>query len=216
MPNIRSAELPRTPGIWLLATTILFLIGASSAAYFRRWPLPSGPLDQLTVIANDRLGWTAQAIIFPLAFLATAGIFGFMASRLSAPVPRGLALGATLLFVAGALLWLPISLDRLRLGAQAAELIRTFDPASPPEVFRDSHTFWPHSLAILAAIGLMGTALALDGVLPVLGWVVAGLGWVVAGLGVLGLVASPLILRDWPPFVSYIFSLVMAIGLIRR
>ena len=48
------------------------------------------------------------------------------------------------------------------------------------------------------------------------GGVLPTLGWVIAGLGGLGLVAGPLILRDWPPFVSYIFLLVMAIGLIRR
>ncbi|MBP7964606.1 MAG: hypothetical protein KBG20_19200 [Caldilineaceae bacterium] len=209
MQSLHNAAWTRTTGIWLLTTVIIFLIGAFSAAYFRSWPLPSTPLDQLTVIANDRLGWTAQAVIFPLGFVATAAIFGFMAGRLSAALPRWLGIAATLVFVAGALLWLPISIDRLRLGAQAAEMIRTFDPASPPEVFRNSGTFWPHTLCVLAALGLMGSALALGGVLPTLGWVIAGLGG-------LGLVAGPLILRDWPPFVSYIFLLVMAIGLIRR
>ncbi len=209
METIQTPEWTRSTGIALLVTTIVFLLGAFSAAYFRRWPLPSTPLDQLTVIADDRLGWTAQAVIFPVAFVATAGIFGFMAGRLSAPLPRWLGIAATLLFVAGALLWLPISVDRLRLGAQAAALIRTFDPAAPPEIFRNSHTFWPHTLCILAALGAMGTALALGGVLP-------ALGWVVAGLSVLGLVGGPLIMRDWPPFFSYVFLLVMAVGLIRR
>lgn len=198
----------RGTGVVLLATVIVFLIGAFVAAYFRAMP-PSDPRQQLTLIANDPIGWPAQAIIFPLAFLATAIIFGSIALRLPEGWPRWLALAATLLFVASFLLWLPISVDRLRLGAQAAEMLRTFDPAALPEVFHNGWAFWPHTITVLAAIGLMGAALALGGVLPTLGW------WV-AGLGVLGLVAGPLILRDWPPFVSYIFLLVMAIGMLRR
>lgn len=39
-------------------------------------PLPQTPLEQLTAIAEDRIGWTAQAIIFPVAMLATALTFG--------------------------------------------------------------------------------------------------------------------------------------------
>ena len=198
----------RLTGIALLVTVFVFLIGAFSAAYFRSMP-PSDPRQQLTLIANDPIGWTAQAIIFPVAFLATAIIFGYIAMRLPEPWPRWLALAATLLFVAGFLLWIPISVGRLQLGAQAAELLRTFDASAPINVNIGGWSFWPQALSVLTAIGLMGAALALGGVLPTLGW------WV-AGLGVLGLVAAPLILRDWPPFVSYIFLLVMAIGLLRR
>ncbi|RLT39983.1 MAG: hypothetical protein DWI57_09295 [Chloroflexi bacterium] len=198
----------RSTGIVLLVTVFVFLIGAFSAAYFRAMP-PSDPRQQLTLIANDPIGWPTQAIIFPVAFLATALIFGSIALRLPAGWPRWLALAATLLFVAGFLLWLPISSDRLRLGREAAEMLRTFDPAAPPQVFGNGWVFWPHTITVLTAIGLMGAALALGGLLPTLGW------WV-AGLGLLGLVAGPLILRDWPPFASYLFLLVMAIGLLRR
>lgn len=208
MDAIQNSAWVRTSGIVLLATVIVFQIGAFSASYFRAMP-SSDPRQQLTLIANDPIGWPAQAIIFPIALLATSILFGYIALRLPEPWPRWLALGATLLFVAGFVLWLPISIDRLRLAAQAAEMLRTFDPAAPPEVFLNGWAFWPHTLCVLAAIGLMGAALALGGVLPTLGW------WV-AGLGLLGLVAGPLILRDWPPFVSYIFLLVMAIGLMRR
>ena len=63
----------RAAGIALLAIAILFMIGASTAAYFRRFPLPTDPLDQLTLIANDRVGWTAQAIIFPLMLSGRCG-----------------------------------------------------------------------------------------------------------------------------------------------
>ena len=137
----------RPAGIALLVTVLLFMIGAFSAAYFRRWPLPADPLERLTAIANDPLGWTAQAIIFPVAFLATALIFGVLAARLPGPWPRWLAIGATVLFAAGFLLWLPISVYRLQLGADAADLIRTFDPAAPPRVMVNSRSSGPTASA---------------------------------------------------------------------
>ena len=192
----------------MLATVVIFMIGAWSAAYFRRWPLPADPLDRLTVIANDRLGWTTQAILFPVAFLATAVIFGVIAAPVPGPGPRWLAIGATLLFVAGGLLWLPISIYRLQLGAQAAAMIRTYDPAAPPPVMVNSTCFWPHTICILAAITLMGAALALAGTLPILGWIITALGVLVALIGAL-------VWHDWPPFMSYLILLALAIGLIR-
>lgn len=196
-------------GVGLLITVVFFMIGAFSAAYFRQWPLPSTPLQKLTLIANDRVGWTTQAILFPLAFLATTTLFGVMATSLPAPVPRWLAIGGTVLAAAACLLWLPITLERLQLGANAAALIRTFDPSAPPAVMENARwAFWPHTLCLLAAITLMGAALAVADVLPLLGWIVTALaiGSVLVGL---------LIMRDWPPFMSYIIVLVLAIGLMR-
>ncbi|GIK72018.1 MAG: hypothetical protein BroJett021_10060 [Chloroflexota bacterium] len=198
----------RDVGIALLAVVVVFMIGAFFAAYFRQASLPSDPLQQLTLIANDRIGWTAQAIIFPLAFLATAILFGVMAARMPDAAPRWLAMISAFLVVVGFVLWLPISMHRLELGANAAEMIRTFDLNAPVEVGRNTWSFWPHTLSILAAIALMGAALALAGAAPTLGWVVAGLAVAGALLGVL-------VMHDWPPFMSYVIVLVMAIGLIR-
>ena len=198
----------RPAGFALLAISILFMIGAGAAAYFRRFPLPSDPLEQLTLIANDRLGWSAQAIIFPICFVAVAVVFGWMAMQLPAGWPRWLAVAAALASVAALLLWLPISANRLQLAARAAQMIASYDPAAPPEVFRNTGTFWPYTFTALAGIGLMGAALALAGVLPTLGWVVAG-------LAVAGALLGAFIMHDWPPFMSYVILLVMAIGLIR-
>jgi hypothetical protein len=208
MDSINQLPNFRPLGIALLVTVILFLVGAWSAAYFRQWPLPSTPLEKLTAIANDRVGWTAQAIIFPLSFLGTAVIFGLITTKLPDGWPRWLALGATLLFFTGFLLWLPISIDRLRLGAQAAELIRTYDPAVPPAVMVNAVTFWPHTYCILAALALMGAALALADVLPTLGWVITG-------LAAAGALLAAFVMHDWPPFMSYVILLLLAIGLIR-
>lgn len=207
MAEIKVLSL-RDIGWALLATTGVFLVSAFITQYFGRFPPPTDPLEQLTLIATDRFGWPAQAILFPVCHVAVAILFGVIAVRLPEGLPRPLGIAAALLFGAGALLWLPISLDRLRIFREAAELIRTYDPAAPPTVFQTTGLFWPHTLAILAAIGLMGAALALGGVLPTLGWVVVGLAIIGGGAGILTI-------RDWPPFLSYVFLLVLAIGLWR-
>ncbi|MBE2222121.1 MAG: hypothetical protein IAF02_11300 [Anaerolineae bacterium] len=196
-------------GVTLMVTVVIFMIGAGSAAYFRQWPLPSDPLDQLTAIANDRIGWPLQAILFPVAYLVTAVLFAIIAVHLPGSAPRWLAVGATILFFAGFLLWLPISIERLQLGAHAAEMIRTYDPGVPPIVMGGaSWVFWSQTLCILAAIALMGAALAVAGVLPTVGWVITG-------LAVVSIVLGTLVMHDWPPFISYIILLVMAVGLMR-
>jgi len=198
----------RTAGIALLAVCILFMIGASVAAYFRRFPIPTDPLEQLTLIANDRAGWTAQAVIFPVCFLAFTIIFGWMAAQLPAGSARWLAIAAALAAGAALLLWLPISADRLRLAARAAEMIAAYDPTAPSEVFRDTGTFWPYTFCALASVALLGAALALAGVLPVLGWIVAA-------LALVGALTGTFVMHDWPPSLSYVILMVLSIGLIR-
>lgn len=196
----------RTAGTALLVAAIVFMIGAFVADYFRL-PIPTQPLEKLQRIANDRAGWTAQAILFPVVYLATAVLFALIAAKL--PNARGLASAAALLVAVGFLCWLVISIDRLQLGAKAAELVRTYDPAAPPEVMVNfSWLFWANTLCILAALALMGAALALAGVLPTLGWVVMG-------TAVASALIATLIWRDWPPFMSYVIVLVLAVGLAR-
>lgn len=206
MNNLNHLSNFRVLGTALLVAAIVFLAGAFVADYFRL-PIPTEPLEKLQRIANDRLGWTAQAIIFPVVYLATAVIFALIAANL--PNTRGLASAAALLFAVGFLCWLPISIERLQLGARAAELLRTYDPAASPEVMVNfSWVFWANTLCILAALALMGTALALAGVLPTLGWVVMG-------TAVASAVIGAFIWGDWPPFMSYLIVLVLAIGLMR-
>ena len=191
----------------LLAATLVFLIAAFITKYFGHFPLPSDPLEQLTLIATDPFGWPVQAILFPVCHAALTVVFGLLAARLPEGLPRWLGIAAAVLFGIGALLWLPISGDRLRVFREAPELTRLYNPATPPVVFNDTGVFWPHTVAILAAIGLMGGALALGGVLPTLGWVIVGLAVVGGGAGVL-------LMRDWPPFLSYVILLVLAVGLL--
>ena len=131
-----------------------------------------------------------------------------MAAQLPAGSARWLAIAAALAAGAALLLWLPISADRLRLGTHAAEMIAAYDPAAPPEVFRDTGTFWPYTFCALASVALLGAALALAGVLPVLGWIVAA-------LALVGALTGTFVMHDWPPFLSYVILMVLSIGLIR-
>ena len=208
MEPTQSLNALRPAWVALLITVMLFMVGAWAAAYFRQWPLPATSQEKLTLIANDRIGWTAQAIIFPVCFLAVAIIFGWIAVRLPDGLPRGLAVAATVAGMAALLLWLPITMNRLYLGAQAAALLAGHDPNAPLPVLVNADTFWPYTAVALAGIALMGAALALAGTLPVLGWVVAG-------LCVAGALAAAFVLHDWPPFMSYLILLILAGGLMR-
>lgn len=208
MEPTNSLHSLRPAGVTLLVTVALFLVGAWVAAYFRQWPLPATPQEKLTLIANDRIGWTAQALIFPVCFLAVAIIFGRIAPRLPGGWPRKLAVAATVASMAALLLWLPITVNRLYLGAQAAALLAGTDPNASLPVLVNADTFWAYTVAALAGIGLMGAALALAGALPVLGWVAAG-------LCAAGALAAAFVLHDWPPFMSYLILLILAIGLTR-
>ncbi|MDW8317332.1 MAG: hypothetical protein RMN53_05750, partial [Anaerolineae bacterium] len=90
----------RPAGFALLATGSAYMIGAGASAYFRRLTLPTDPLEPLTLSANDRSGWSAQAIIFPICFVTVAMAFGWMAVQLPAGWPRRLAVAAALASVA--------------------------------------------------------------------------------------------------------------------
>lgn len=195
-------------GLSLLAAVILFMYGAFVADYFYP-PIPANPLDKLERIASDRFGWTTQAVLFPIALLATAGIFSWITLRLSGKAANWLASAATVFSFAGFLCWLPISIDRLELGAKAAAMIQDYEPASPPEVMSGfSITFWAHTWAVLLSIVLMGLALKQAGILP-------KLGWAVSVLAVAGLLTGTFVWHDWPPFMSYIILLIIATGLMR-
>ncbi len=194
-----------TLGIILLMLVILFMIGAGAAAYFRTWP-HSGPEEQLRLIATDRLGWTAQAVIFPLVFVATALLFFALAQRLPAGGPRWLGWGATVLLAASALLWLPISINRIRFWATAVALLAQWEADRPVEVNFGLQTFWAHTSAILLAITLMGAALAWSQFLPITGWLLAG-------LALASLFTAHLVWHDWPPFLNYLLLLLLAIAL---
>ena len=196
----------RFAGRVLIAGTIMLMIGAMSAVYFRQTP-PTDPLQQLRLIAGDPIGWTAQAILFPIAMAIIAIGFGLAGARLPAGLAQRLGIAAACLAVIACLLWIPISVARIQLGSAAAGMLET-TAANDPQLNISGNTFWPYTVAALLSIALMGMALALGGRLRKMGWVLAVLALVCLG------VVVPL-WRDWPPFMSYLFTLAMAIGLMR-
>lgn len=163
---------------------------------------------QLEAVAARRWGWTAQAVLFPTAFglvgagLASAAPLRQLRRRRRA---RLLARLAALLGGASALLWVPISVERLRTGARVDELL-----ARPPEELSAprSPTFWPYTACAVGATGCLGAALAWSGISRRTGTTVAAL----AGGA---LVTMPL-LGDWPPFATYLMVLPLGIALLVR
>jgi hypothetical protein len=197
----------RLAGVVLLVGTALLLIGAMIAAYFRRFPLPTDPLEKLKLIVSDLPGWNAQAILFPVAMAIVAVSFGLIARSMPDSQAQRLAILATVLSTIAGLLWISISVYRLQLGAGAASMIATFDANAPPRIDNITWTFWPYTVATLGSIALMGAALALSGALP-------RLGWVAAAVAALSLVIVIPLWRDWPPFMSYLIALALGVGLV--
>jgi hypothetical protein len=134
-------------------------------------------------------------------------IFGVISNRIGNGSVYWLAIVATFLSGAACLLWLPISINRLYLGSQAADFISNYDPSSPLPTVINFNTFWLYTFCALGGIGLMGVALATGSILP-------KAGWTVAILTLVGMLVA-VFWEDWPPFMSYIILLVLAIGLIQ-
>ena len=206
MYNAASARDLRYAGQVLCGGAVVFMIGAFSAAYFRGQP-PADTLEKLRLIAGDPIGWTAQAILFPIAMAIVAGAFGLIAARMTPRQAQRIAIASAALSVVACLLWLPISVMRLQLGSASAGMLQTFD-ARTTQIALQSFTFWPYTAATLLSLALMGAALALGGVLR-------RLGRVVAALAALCLCVVAPLWGDWPPFFSYLFTLALSIGLIR-
>jgi hypothetical protein len=131
----------------------------------------------------------------------TALGFGLLTAGIEERRSRRLAVTATGLGFASTLLWLPISITRLRLGSRVESLL---SEDSTDDVEIGGWSFWPYTVATLGSILAMGSALVLSGLHRRLGGAVAG----AAGFG---LVLLP-VLRDWPPFVSYLMTFVMGVG----
>lgn len=199
----------RLASVVMLIGSLLFMVAAFTTAYFRRMP-PTDPLEQLQVIGGDPVGWTAQAVLFPITMAVITASFALMAAALPATPAKTVAILAAVLSAIACLLWIPISVARLQLLSAAPALIASFDPNAPPQVMNgDRRLFWVYTIVTLASMILIGAALALGGALPRMGWIVAGL----AALSLV--VIAPFVMRDWPPFMSYLFTLVLAIGLLR-
>ena len=119
------------------------------------------PGEKPTVIANDRIGWTAQAIILPVCFLAVAIIFGWIAQRL--PFAARVAVAATVARHGGAAaLAAHHGESAFTSAGGAAAPLAGHDPNCPTAGARQRRHLLPYTAVALAGIALMGAALALS------------------------------------------------------
>lgn len=163
--------------------------------------------QQLEHIAARKWGWTAQAYLFPIGFgTVAAGVAVASAMpEMRAHPARRLTRMAVQNGAAAALLWIPISRERLRTGENVDLLLAAADSELEPPA---SPTFWPYTTSAVGATGLLGAALAWTGVARRTGAAVA------AGAAI-ALGAMPRI-GDWPPFATYLLTLPLGISLLRR
>jgi hypothetical protein len=205
-PATRPVRSELAAGIVLTAGSILMLVAAGLPD--PRVFASGDPTQELRAIAARPWGWTAQALLFPLAFATVAGGFWLTASRvLPAPHPaRRVAQAAALVSSAAVLLWLPISQSRLQTGSMVTTLL-SWPPEAAVKLFREP-TFWPYTIAALLSTGTLAAALAWGGVRR-------RTGSAVALLATCGLTAMPL-LGDWPPFATYLIVLALGSALLIR
>jgi hypothetical protein len=187
---------------------VLIVTGAAAqliAAMLPVWRVftSSDPRVQLEAIARRPAAWKAQAVGFPVAFALTGLGFAAVASTLPERRSRQLAMASSALGFLSVLLWLPITAKRLNIGRRVDALL----VEQPKAVDIGGWSFWPYTLATLGSILLMGCALVASGLHRRLG---------VFAAGASGLALTLLrVLRDWPPFASYVITLVIGLGIAR-
>jgi len=195
-----------------LATGALLTAGSAVvlvAAVLPKWQVFTSPTrrEQLQAIAARKWGWTAQAYLFPIGFgvVASGATTAAAMPALRARPARRLAQIAALLSAAAALLWVPISRERLRTGATVDRMLAdAADDMTPPA----SPTFWPYTVCALGAAGLLGAAAAWSGV-------ARRTGALTAAAVAAALAALPR-LGDWPPFGTYLLTLPLGISLLAK
>jgi hypothetical protein len=159
---------------------------------------------QLEAIASRPAAWKAQAVGFPVAFTVTGVGFATVAAAMPKRRAHQLALASSGLGFLSVLLWLPITAKRLAIGRRVDELL----VEQPKAIDIGGWSFWPYTLATLGSILLMGCALVVSGLHRRLG---------VFAAGVSGLALTLLrIFRDWPPFASYVITLVIGLGIAKQ
>jgi hypothetical protein len=194
-------DAERIGGLLIVAGSTVQLIAAVLPVW--RVFTSSDTRVQLEAIARRQAAWEAQAVGFPVAFAVTGLGFAAVASTMPERRSRQLAMASSALRFLSVLLWLPITAKRLDIGRRVDELL----VEQPKVIDIGGWSFWPYTLATLSSILLMGCALVVSGSHRRLGLFAAG----VSGLALTLL----RFLRDWPPFASYVITLVIGLGIAR-
>jgi hypothetical protein len=195
-------DAERVGGLLIVAGSTVQLIAAALPVW--RVFTSSETRVQLEAIASRPAAWKAQAVGFPVAFTVTGLGFAAVAATMPERRARRLAMASSVLGLLSVLLWLPITAKRLDIGRRADALL----VEQPKAIDIGGWSFWPYTLATLGSILLMGCALIVGRLHRRLG---------VFAAGVSGLALSLLrIFRDWPPFASYVITLVIGLGIAKQ
>jgi hypothetical protein len=179
-------------GAVLIFGSILFLVAAFSPIS-RIFAEPDAH-KKLEIILNEKSAWTFSQVFFALGALITAAGLGLTVYQLRATPDSAWAYSALAALVIGAVLW---SWDVYLRAADPPAFVAGTLPAWP---------FITYTLLTQAGLAVVGIVL-LRSALPV--WVA----WLLIGGSLLFFVLY-LVLKDMPPFVYYILTLVAGIVLV--
>jgi hypothetical protein len=185
--------LPHRPaGLILLVGSILFLI-AAFLPYSRVFAEPD-PLARLEILHQKRNIWNIGQLLFALGSLITVLGLAILYFNYRASVPGNWVLIILLILMIGALLWSWHCIERMISPEGFVNGTLT------PRLFLLYSIFTQAGL-IFFGVYLLGTNLS--------GW----LGWMLVG-GTALISVLMIVFKDMPPFVYYVFTLVLAIKLL--
>jgi hypothetical protein len=186
--------------IVLIAGAILFFMAAFSPVSTRVFRVDIAPQEQIQIVTDDRTGWVMTSILFGAgSVVAAIGLFLF-ARTVSSTVESStsaLAHGAAIIAFIGALFWVIVNVLRIA--------------HTPEQVFLEGSLlggwlFPLYTVMTQAALIAVGYVLLQTGFSAWLGWGMI----VLVSLTVLAMI----IFRDMPPFVHYVWVLVMGITML--
>ena len=186
--------------IMLIAGALLFFMAAFSPISMRVFRVDITPEEQIQIVSDGRTAWVLTSLLFGAgSIVAVIGLFLFAraASGSLASTSPLIAYGAATIALIGALFWVAVVYLRIT--------------HTPEQVFLEGSLGgqWMFPLyTVLTQIALIavGYVVLQAGYPAWLGWGMIGL----VSLTVLGMA----IFRDMPPFVHYLWLLIMGVTLL--
>ena len=184
----------RMVALVLMTGSFLFLVAAFMP--YSRVFAENDPTSRLAILNRLRTQWRFGQILFGLGSLITVLGLSLLVLRYRESVPGRMAWIALLLLFSGALLWSWHCVERMISPEGFVNGTLT------PYLFMIYSVFTLSGL-ILYGVFLLGTELS--------GWT----GWMfIVGMGILTVLL--ILFKDMPPFVYYVFTLVLAINLLTQ
>ena len=195
-------------GLVLTIGALLFLIGAANPVLIRAWTSPRELY--LQIVAGHPTAWRITNVLFLAGTVLTA------AGMVELPKTAGVdADGARILIsiaslgvAMGAMLWIISLVGRLAVTTHVASaFVAGSGEATPVPVERLMGGLFG-AFIVLAGLGLgaLGVGFIVAPVLPILGWVCVAFGLIITG--------GYLVLGDVPPFVVYLATGLVGLGLL--